>query len=170
MASIDANVCLILFSTTFSLPIRSLYNLFIFKFSKIFLLSFSSILKECFLRIAQPLLLARVIRYFANDPEITYYDACWSTAGVVGCTMMFITIHHPTMLQAMRIGMKMRISCSGLMYQKALLLSKISTNQTAIGQIINIMSNDMNRMDNVGRTSIQFSFKIILFFHSLNSV
>lgn len=151
MASFNANIHFIFYNTIFSLSFRGKF--FLKKISEnifsVVNFHYFFFLKECFLRIAQPLLLGRVIRYFANDPSITYYDACWSTAGVVGCTIMFITTHHPAMLQAMRTGMKMRISCSGLMYQKALLLSKVSTNQTAIGQIINIMSNDMNRMDNV---------------------
>ena len=53
------------------------------------------------------------------------------------------------MIQTMRIGMRMRTACCSLMFQKSLRLSRASVNQTAVGQIVNIMSNDVNRMDEV---------------------
>ncbi|KAH9421088.1 Multidrug resistance-associated protein 4 [Dermatophagoides pteronyssinus] len=119
---------------------------------------FCYIFEECFIRIVQPFLLGRVIRYFSNDETITYEDACWSAAGVTICTAFFISCHHPAMIQAMRIGMRMRTACCSLMFQKALRLSRASVNQTAVGQIVNIMSNDVNRMDEF---SIFVSYMIV---------
>ena len=92
-------------------------------------------------------MLGRVIRYFANDPNITYEWACIYAGGVCLCTFMFISMHHPTMQHIMRLGMRLRVSCCALMYKKALKLSRASVGQTAVGQIVNIMSNDVNRFD-----------------------
>ena len=103
--------------------------------------------EECFLRIVQPLMLGRVIRYFSDDPSVTYEWACIYCGGVCMCTFFFISLHHPTMLQVMRIGMRLRVASCSLMYQKALRLSRASVGQTAVGQIVNIMSNDVNRFD-----------------------
>ncbi|OTF77078.1 hypothetical protein BLA29_012355, partial [Euroglyphus maynei] len=110
---------------------------------------FCYLFEECFIRIVQPFLLGRVIRYFSTDDDITYGEACWSAAGVAICMACFISCHHPVMIQTMRIGMRMRTACCSLMFQKALRLSRVSVNQTAVGQIVNIMSNDVNRMDEV---------------------
>ena len=92
-------------------------------------------------------MLGRVIRYFANDPTITYKWACIYASGVCLCTFLFISSHHPTMQHVMRLGMRLRTASCALMYQKALKLSSASVGQTAVGQIVNIMSNDVNRFD-----------------------
>ena len=47
----------------------------------------------------------------------------------------------------MEVGMRVRIACSSLMYRKILRLSRSSTNVTTPGQIINIMSNDVARFE-----------------------
>src|SRR5699024_10426179 len=78
----------------------------------------SRLLQECFLRIAQTMFLARVIRYFAGGSGISYKDACLSAGGVVGCTVLFISVYHPMMFFVRRLGMRLRTSCCSLMYQK----------------------------------------------------
>lgn len=105
--------------------------------------------QECVLRIAQPLLLGQVIRYFstADHAGITYEWACIYALGVCLCTLFFVSMHHPTMQQVMRLGMRLRVSSCALMYQKALKLSRASVGQTAASTVINIMANDVNRFD-----------------------
>lgn len=88
-----------------------------------------------------------VIRYFSGDHTITHQWACMYAAGVCLCTIVFISTHHLTMAYMMRLGMRLRVACCGLMYRKALRLSRAAVDQTAVGQIVNIMSNDVNRFD-----------------------
>jgi len=95
--------------------------------------------EECVLRIAQPLLLAQVIRFFAKDPTITKEWACIYAGGVCLCTFLIVSFHHPTMQHVMRLGMRVRTASCALMYQKALKLSRASVGQTQVGQIVNIM-------------------------------
>ncbi len=102
------------------------------------------------LRIAQPLLLGQVIRYFSVGAEasgISHGMACLYAGGVCLCTLLFVSVHHPTMQQVMRLGMRLRTASCALMYQKALKLSRASVGQTAASTVINIMANDVNRFD-----------------------
>lgn len=58
-------------------------------------------------------------------------------------------IDHHMNLGQMEMGMRLRIACSSLIYRKILKLSKTSANKTAGGQIINLLSNDVSRFDQV---------------------
>ena len=74
-----------------------------------------------------------------------------AAAGVCLMSFLFITTHHPLIVADGRIGMRIRVSCSALIYRKILKLSKSALNHTAVGQVVNLMSNDVNRFDDVSR-------------------
>lgn len=116
---------------------------------------------EIFIRVAQPLFLGRLIRYFmqkkvvAGEEEgkvsiaerITIEDAYLYAGGVILCTVLSVVIVHPYMMGVLHIGMKIRVACCSLIYRKALRLSKTALGQTTVGQIVNLLSNDVNRYD-----------------------
>ncbi|KAK7872348.1 hypothetical protein R5R35_002792 [Gryllus longicercus] len=99
------------------------------------------------IRIAQPLLLGRLIQYFSEDTEMTLGEA-YATAGGMVATVYFLICfqHHYTMGTAL-IGMRVRVACCSLLYRKVLRLSRAAMDQTATGQIVNLMSNDVSRFD-----------------------
>ncbi|CAG2103624.1 unnamed protein product [Medioppia subpectinata] len=102
---------------------------------------------ECVVRIGQPLLLGFVIDYFSGANYMSYQHACMAAGGIVVCSALYITLHHPCLMRNLQVGMRLRNACTTLMYQKSLKLSQSSLAKTTVGQIINIMSNDVNRFD-----------------------
>uniref|UniRef100_A0A8C4X1U4 Cystic fibrosis transmembrane conductance regulator n=1 Tax=Eptatretus burgeri TaxID=7764 RepID=A0A8C4X1U4_EPTBU len=100
------------------------------------------------LRIIQPLLLGGLINYFqhAYSSQATAY---LYAAGVSGCAFAFAIIHHIYFFQSQRIGMRIRVALCHLIYSKALRLSSTAMKYTTTGQVVNLLSNDVNRFDQV---------------------
>ncbi|CAG2176301.1 unnamed protein product, partial [Oppiella nova] len=115
------------------------------------------IFEECVIRIGQPLLLGFVIDYFSKTENRTYEQACLAAGGVCFCSALFVSLHHPTLVLVMQMGMRLRASSCTLMYKKSLKLSRASLGKTTVGQIVNLMSNDVNRFD-------EFSIFVSYFF------
>lgn len=109
--------------------------------------SFNLVFLELIVRIAQPVFLGQVILYFSGDNDITYFEACLYGAGCVLCSIIFLSFLHPGIQHVMQMGMRTRIAACTMIYHKILKLNQASVGQTAIGQIVNIMSNDVNRFD-----------------------
>ncbi|XP_071455642.1 ATP-binding cassette sub-family C member 4-like [Hetaerina americana] len=102
---------------------------------------------ELTVRISQPLFLGKLISYFTPGSEITKESAYLHAGGVILSSGVAIIVTHPYMLSLMHIGMKVRVACCSLIYRKALRLSKTALGQTTVGQVVNLLSNDVNRFD-----------------------
>ncbi|XP_054272057.1 probable multidrug resistance-associated protein lethal(2)03659 [Macrosteles quadrilineatus] len=107
------------------------------------------VIGDVFLRIAQPLLLARMLQHFSpGGHETTSREAaCWYALGVVVCTASSVFITNPLWLGLLHLAMKMRVACCSIVYRKSLRLSKMSLGKTTVGQVVNLMTNDVNRFD-----------------------
>lgn len=68
-------------------------------------------------------------------------------AGVIACSALNVFIMHPYMLGTMHVGMQMRVGLSSMIYRKALRLSKTALGETTAGHVVNLMSNDLGRLD-----------------------
>ncbi|XP_036946537.1 multidrug resistance-associated protein 4-like isoform X2 [Acanthopagrus latus] len=104
------------------------------------------------IKVIQPLLLWKIIQYFENyDPDdhqslvMVYIYAAAMSLSAFGLSIL----QHLYYYQVMRIGMKMRVAVCHMIYRKALGLSSESMGQTTTGQIVNLLSNDVNRFDEI---------------------
>ncbi|XP_017758049.1 PREDICTED: multidrug resistance-associated protein 4-like [Eufriesea mexicana] len=99
------------------------------------------------LRVLQPYVLGFLIWHFDPRATSTATNAyIYASALILISLFGALIIHHST-LGLMEVGMRMRIACSSIMYRKILRLSKSSTNVTTPGQIINLLSNDVARFE-----------------------
>ncbi|XP_015127764.1 multidrug resistance-associated protein 4 [Diachasma alloeum] len=108
------------------------------------LLFFSSILS-----VLQPYVLGLLTSFFARDSTITIQEAYTYASLVVIMSAIVALIDHHSNLGQLEMGMRLRIASSSLIYRKILKLSRSSANRTTSGQIINLLSNDVARFDQV---------------------
>jgi ATP-binding cassette, subfamily C (CFTR/MRP), member 4 len=50
-------------------------------------------------------------------------------------------------LRQRMVGAQMRVACSAAIYRKTLRMSKRATTQTSAGNVVNLLSNDVSRLD-----------------------
>lgn len=77
---------------------------------------------------------------------MNFNDGLWYAIAIVvlsGLTMIGINQNH---FRSMHIGMQIRVSLCSLIYRKSLKLSQRALRQAAV---INLLSNDVNRFDNL---------------------
>ncbi len=79
---------------------------------------------------------------------MTAWEAYLYATGVVLGSGLYIITHHPYFFECCHAGMHLRIASCSIVYKKCLKLSQESLGKTTIGQMVNIMSNDVNRFDN----------------------
>ncbi|KAM4537961.1 ATP-binding cassette subfamily C member 4-like [Fundulus diaphanus] len=104
------------------------------------------------IKVTQPVFLGQVIRYFEtydqNDTAALYKTLGYA-AGLSICTIGLAVIHHLYFYYVQRAGMKIRVAMCHMIYRKALSLSSSAMGKTTTGQIVNLLSNDVNKFDEV---------------------
>lgn len=95
--------------------------------------------------------MGQLISYYTvshdNESTIDKKDAYYYAGGVIICSLLEVLLTHPYMMGVSHMGMKVRIAVCSLIYRKALRLSKTSLSETTVGQLVNLLSNDVNRFD-----------------------
>lgn len=93
-----------------------------------------------------PFLISAILSYFDNKIDLN--QALIYGSLLCLCMTINSVIHHPYFMQVVLTGMKMRIACSGVIYKKLFSLKFSSAeNQSIGGQIINMISNDVSRIE-----------------------
>uniref|UniRef100_H3CYA8 Cystic fibrosis transmembrane conductance regulator n=1 Tax=Tetraodon nigroviridis TaxID=99883 RepID=H3CYA8_TETNG len=104
------------------------------------------------IKVVQPIFLGKVIRYFESyNPEDmnALYESLGYAAGLSLCTVGLVVLHHLYFYYVQRSGMKIRVAMCHMIYKKALCLSSTAMGKTTTGQIVNLLSNDVNKFDEV---------------------
>ncbi|XP_076871404.1 ATP-binding cassette sub-family C member 4 isoform X2 [Brachyhypopomus gauderio] len=104
------------------------------------------------IKLVQTVFLGKLIQYFEiYDPDNmgALYEAYGYAAGVSVSSLLLALLHHLYFYHVQRAGMKIRIAMCHMIYKKALSLSSIAMGQTTTGQIVNLLSNDVNKFDEV---------------------
>ncbi|XP_055638062.1 ATP-binding cassette sub-family C member 4-like [Toxorhynchites rutilus septentrionalis] len=74
-------------------------------------------------------------------------DAYWLSGILVALTLLGCFCNHHSDLRQRLVGARMRIACCSAIYRKTLRMSKKAAGRTPAGYLINLLSNDVSRLD-----------------------
>ncbi|XP_061290370.1 ATP-binding cassette sub-family C member 4-like isoform X3 [Bos javanicus] len=103
-------------------------------------------------RVVQPIFLGKMVSYVETyDPtdSAALHEAYGYAAGLSACVLVWAVLHHLYFYHMQRVGMRLRVAVCHMIYRKALRLSSPAMGKTTTGQIVNLLSNDVNRFDQV---------------------
>ncbi|EPY75991.1 ABCC4 protein-like protein [Camelus ferus] len=101
-------------------------------------------------KVVQPLFLGKIINYFENyDPSdtVALHEAYGHAAVLSTCVLILAILHHLYFYHVQCAGMRLRVAMCHMIYRKALRLSNVAMGKTTTGQIVNLLSNDVNKFD-----------------------
>uniref|UniRef100_A0A4W2IQ42 Multidrug resistance-associated protein 4 n=1 Tax=Bos indicus x Bos taurus TaxID=30522 RepID=A0A4W2IQ42_BOBOX len=103
-------------------------------------------------KVVLPIFLGKIISYVENyDPDnsAALHEAYGYAAGLSACVLVWAVLHHLCFYHMQRVGMRLRVAVCRMIYRKSLHLSSSAMGKTTTGQIVNLLSNDVNRFDQV---------------------
>lgn len=68
---------------------------------------------------------------------------------LVGASFFRTVIYHRENLQLSALGMKIRIACSYVIYNKLFRIEKATLEKETVGKVVNLISNDVNRFNSL---------------------
>ena len=88
-----------------------------------------------------PIFINRILKYFDGQADL-------KTTLLNGCLMSFLVtvnciLHHPYFLNTYKLGFKIRVACSGLIYKKAVRLKLCGLDSQSNGHVLNMLANDL---------------------------
>ncbi|KAM9328000.1 ATP-binding cassette sub-family C member 4 isoform 2-T2 [Pholidichthys leucotaenia] len=114
-------------------------------------LGFFTLIEEV-IKVVQPIFLGKMIEYFETynpDDKIALYETLGYAGGMSLGVITLALLHHLYFYHVQRAGMKIRVAMCHMIYRKALCLSSLAMGKTTTGQIVNLLSNDVNKFDEV---------------------
>lgn len=107
----------------------------------------------------QTLALGQLLRYYAStNKEISKQEAYLYATAIALLSIFNMLILHNMFIRLHYLGIKLVVSTSSMIYQKSLKLSRNALNEYSAGNIVNLLSNDVNRFER----GIAFTHYILL--------
>lgn len=100
-------------------------------------------------RLAQPFMIGAIILYLQKRSNVTREDAVGAACAFVLSTMLFVFLRHFGKVTAMRVGNNVRTAISLMIFRKVLRVSTSSLVDMNIGQIMNVLANDLTRFEDL---------------------
>lgn len=86
--------------------------------------------------------------YFRPGQTDTTKEEAYYLAGIIVlCVLVPVITIHPFILYVFEVGMKIRLGCCAMIYQKALRITTSMAIDGLDGQVINLMANDAAKFD-----------------------
>ncbi|XP_044266867.1 ATP-binding cassette subfamily C member 4-like isoform X2 [Tribolium madens] len=102
---------------------------------------------EFLLKIVRLVALGVLLGYYSpKESEMDKSDAIICASVIVISSFLCEILDHAYIFHFLQLAMKVRVACTSLVYRKALRLSKKALSKTTVGHIINLLSNDMQRL------------------------
>lgn len=106
------------------------------------------LIKKFFFRMVQPIALGNLVLYYSSDVQNrNAMDAYYYAGILIVSSFLSVLVFHPYLMSIFHIALKVRVSCVSLIYRKSLKLSKTALGETTVGQVVNLLSNDIGRMN-----------------------
>lgn len=115
---------------------------------QITLIAIVEVIEEFLVRIIQPIFLAGLITDFSKKHDaMDMTEAYLYALGIVVCSLVQVFMKHPCFFFQTHLGMQMRVAASSMLYRKVLKLTKNALERSSIGQVVNLLSNDVSRFE-----------------------
>ena len=98
----------------------------------------------------EPYFVSRLIFLLSDEDDDKKVDTneLWMYAGLfMFASLCRAYLHHPMFYRTMHTGMRVRVACVGLTYDKVLSLSNDAIAKTTTGHLVNLVSNDTETFD-----------------------
>ncbi|XP_022123996.1 ATP-binding cassette sub-family C member 4 isoform X1 [Pieris rapae] len=95
----------------------------------------------------QPVALSMLLAYWEPGSTMTYEQAIYCASAVIIMSLLIAFLNHHGTYSTQQFGMKVRIAACSLIYRKVMRMSSGALAQTTAGQVVNLLSNDVNRFD-----------------------
>ncbi|XP_066255316.1 probable multidrug resistance-associated protein lethal(2)03659 isoform X2 [Euwallacea similis] len=112
-----------------------------------FYTGFIWILLETVIKLSQPLVISKFLDYYQPGTTMTIDKVHLYASLIVLILFLQVVVSHYFLLMILQLALKIRLSISSLIYRKALKLSKSALCETTLGQMVNLLSNDIVRLD-----------------------
>jgi hypothetical protein len=93
--------------------------------------------------------------YTPNQTSTSKNEAYIYASFIVVSSFLYVVTGHCYAFGLAHLGMKIRVACSSLIYRKSLKLSQSVLAEGGVGQMVNLLSNDVGRFD-VALSNVHF--------------